>query len=109
MSEIAAQQQPTAPAPGPDDLTFRLGPNVVRLVPYAKDCWRSVDPPGALHVRVQGRTWTASLGVGLEFLGPYVDKMSTLLARGKGPSLQAAEAALNAELEGLRRLIGGPA
>jgi hypothetical protein len=101
-----AEQAPTAP--GPDDLTFRLGPNVLRLVPYSRDCWRSLEPAGALNVRKVGRSWIAGLGVGLEFLGPYVDRCSTLLARGRGSSLQEAEAALNAELEGLRRLIGGP-
>jgi hypothetical protein len=100
--------EPTAPAPSAEELFFRVGPHTLRLVPYARDCWRSVEGNGALVVRKQGKSWRAGLAVGLEHLGPYADEMLTFLARGRGASLKEAEASLNGQLDRARRLIGGP-
>jgi len=90
------------------DISFTLGTRELQLVPYARDCWHSVDPKG-VTLRREGETWHAALGVGLEYLGPYVDEMALCMARGVGSSKEAAEKSLNAELEVVRMLIGGPA
>ncbi len=89
------------------ELQLRLGTQTFRLVPYARDCWRSVEPPG-LTVRKEGRIWIASIGVGLEYLGPYSDEALTLLARARASSFQAVERLLNERVEPIRRLLGGP-
>lgn len=107
-----AEQAPPAPKPvpppSPDDLTFRLGQRPLRMVPYARNCWRSVDPEGVTLRRPGERTWLASFGVGLEGLGPYKDEMALCMARGIGSTKAEAEESLNAELEGIRVRIGAP-